>query len=242
LSLALVVTFLTVLTPVVHAQGQPADPPMVFTYRDTDGQGTLSLQDLGPDEATGGRQVKVLLQQQGVSFLGSGITLQLESGSPFTTLITFSLASPWGVSYYFQGKIISGITVSGQGTYHRTGYPESKDSWNIVLGGPQPQSSGIRGVAMAGPIYPVEQPGVPNTRPLPNALITVQPPNGGPEIARQRTDANGRFQIGLPAGTYRLVPLPPEPGAVLPYANPRMVSVPAGQYVELVINYDTGIR
>jgi hypothetical protein len=215
---------------------------MVFTYRDTDGPGSLSLQDLGPDESTGGRQVKVLLQQQGVNFLGSGITLQLESGSPFTTLITLSLASPWGVSYYFQGKIISGITVSGQGTYHRTGYPESKDSWNIVLGGPQPQPSGIRGVAMAGPIFPVEQPGVPNTRPLPNALITVQPGGGGPEIARQRTDANGRFQIGLPAGTYQIVPLPPDPGAVLPYGSPQMVTVPSGRYVDLVIQYDTGIR
>ena len=69
--------------------------------------------------------------------------------------------------------------------------------------------SGIQGVAVAGPIMPVERPGVKNTRPLAGAIITVQPAGGGREIARQAADAQGRFVIALPPGKYRVVPLPP---------------------------------
>jgi len=45
------------------------------------------------------------------------------------------LVSPSGRSYFFQGTTISGITFSGQGTYHRVGFPQQKYEWNIVLGG-----------------------------------------------------------------------------------------------------------
>jgi hypothetical protein len=216
-------------------------PPTVFRYHDADGDGVFSLYDLGPDSATGGRQIKVTLTQNGVTYQGSGITLQLSAQLPVPTLISFALVDPGGTSYQFQGKLTSGITLSGQGTYNLVLMPQQKSSWSIVLGGVTP-GSGIQGVAMAGPLSPVERPGVPNSAPLPFAIITVQPAGGGPEITRQQADGNGRFQIALSPGTYLIVPLPPQPGAVFPRGQSQTVTVPPGQYVELVIQYDTGIR
>jgi len=238
LALAMVLALAATVTPAAQAQTQPT----LFHYHDADGDGSLSLLDLGPDPATGGHQMKVSLSQNGVTYLGSGITLQLSTQLPIPTLISFSLVSPQGASYQFQGKLISGITLSGQGTYNLTVVPERKASWSIVLGGAVPGTSGIRGVAMEGPISPVERPGVPNTRPLPYAIITVKPASGGAEIARQQANANGRFQIALPPGTYLIVPLPPQPGSFFPRGMPQTVTVPPGVFVNLTVQYDTGIR
>src|SRR6185437_3658969 len=95
------------MTPQVMAQ--PASgQPMSFSYHDVDGNGRLTLADVGADAATGGRQIKVTIVQNGVTYQGSGILLQLEDHMPFTTLITFGLVSPGGLSYFFQGKMISG--------------------------------------------------------------------------------------------------------------------------------------
>lgn len=242
--LALGLGMLALLTPRLHAVEQPAVPsttPTTFTYRDADGVGRLDVLDLGPDAATGGRQIKVSLVQNGTSFSGSGITLPLDTHSPFPTLIAFALIGPNGASYFFQGKTISGITLSGQGTYHPTTAPENNTEWSIVLGGGG-GGAGIQGTAIEGPIAPVERPGIPNTRPLPGAIITVQPAGGGPEIARQTADASGQFRIALNPGTYRVVPLPPQAGAIFPRGIPQTVTVPAGQFVSITVNYDTGIR
>jgi Prealbumin-like fold domain len=248
--LALAAVMLALTAPAGRAQGQPnlpsvaPVPPTTFTYRDADGPGRLDLFDLGPDDATGGRRIKISLTQNGVNYIGSGITLPLDTRLPLPTLIAFSLVSPGGPSYFFQGKTISGITLSGQGTYHQTGFPENSATWSIVLGGGGGGggTSGIQGIAVEGPISPVERPGVPNTRPLAGAIITVQPAGGGQEIARQATDANGQFQIALNPGTYLIVPLPPQPGAFLPRGTPQTVTVPAGAFVNVTVQYDTGIR
>lgn len=244
--LAVSALMLAVIGPAVRAQGQPAIPSVpttTFTYQDSDGPGRLDLFDLGPDDATGGRQIKINLSQNGVSYGGSGITFPLMATSPFTTLISFAIVSPAGMSYFFQGKLTSGITLSGQGTYHPVGMPESSAAWSIVLGGGGGVgASGIQGVAIEGPITPVERPGVPNTRPLAYAIITVQPAGGGAEIARQQADASGQFQIALNPGTYLIVPLPPQPGSFYPRGIPQTVTVPAGQFVNVTAQYDTGIR
>src|SRR5260370_14506394 len=107
--LALAMAMLTFLAPALRAQGQPNLPsgvPESFTYRDAEGPGRLDLFDLGPDDATGGRRIKINLSQNAVGYSGAGITLPLQSTPPFTTLITFALLSPGGVSYFFQGKLI----------------------------------------------------------------------------------------------------------------------------------------
>jgi hypothetical protein len=102
--------------------------------------------------------------------------------------------------------------------------------------------SGIDGVAMVGPIFPVDRPGVPNTRPLAGAVISVEPANGGPELTRVVADKNGRFHIDLAPGTYRLIPLPPQPGEALPRGTPLTVVVKPGDDTDVTVNYDSGIR
>ena len=122
------------------------------------------------------------------------------------------------------------------------------------------EKSGIRGVAMAGPVRPVDRFGdPPNERPLAGAVITIQPDGGGKEITRKRADEKGRFEIALAPGTYLLVPLAPwandeappqEPqdndlkgdAVMLPRGTPQTVFVQAGDFTEVTVDYDTGIR
>jgi hypothetical protein len=244
LAVGLIAALLSLAPPAVLAQ--PTNPPTTFTYHDAQGDGRFSLYDAGVDEVTGGRQIKVSLTQNNLSYYGSGFTLPLQTNMPFKTLISFTMVSfRTGISFHFEGNTISGITFSGQGTYHRAGVPEQKATWSIVLGGGGGGIAGpsaIRGVAMAGPIFPIERPGIPNTRPLPGAIITIQPAGGGPEITRATADQDGRFQIPIAPGTYLIVPLPPDPNAVLPRGTPQTVVVNAGGFTDVTVQYDTGIR
>jgi len=90
-------------------------------------------------------------------------------------------------------------------------------------------------------VSPVERPGVPNTRPLPGAIITVRPARGGEEITRLHADPNGRFEIALEPGTYLILPLPPQANASLPRGK-ATVEVPVNRFVEVMVKYDSGIR
>lgn len=241
--LSLALAMLVAALPFRIARAEPTlSPPLFFTYHSSQGPGVLSLQEIGPDQTTGGQQIVAVLTQNGCCYSGSGITVPLEQTPPYRTRITFSLAKLRSPSLVFEGELISGITLSGEGTYHRDGRPEKTVGWSIVLGGGPAASSGIRGVAMAGPIFPHEIPGVENRRPLANALLIVQAAEGGRELVRQRTDANGRFQIPLPPGAYRVVPLPPERKALMPFAAPFQVAVRQGEFAELVIDYQTGLK
>ena len=103
-------------------------------------------------------------------------------------------------------------------------------------------SSGVKGMAVEGPLTPVQQPGVPSTKPLAGAIITIQPDGGGTEIARTTADGQGSFQIALAPGTYRLVPLPPQPGIPFPIGSPQTITVTTGVFLIVTVNYDTGIR
>jgi hypothetical protein len=107
---------------------------------------------------------------------------------------------------------------------------------------PPATKTGVEGVAMVGPVFPVVRPGDPDSRPLPLALITVRPAGGGREIARVRADGAGRFRLLLKPGTYLIVPLPPTPGQFLPRGTPVTVAVPADGFVHVVVSYDSGIR
>ncbi len=103
-------------------------------------------------------------------------------------------------------------------------------------------TSGIEGVALVGPISPVDRPGVSNTAPLAGAVISIQRPNSGVEVARVVADQQGRFQINLPPGTYRLVPLPPQSGALYPRGIPQTVTLAPGEMTQVTVMYDSGIR
>jgi uncharacterized delta-60 repeat protein len=101
---------------------------------------------------------------------------------------------------------------------------------------------GIAGIAMVGPINPISHKGVPNSRPLPGAIISIQHVGGGPEVAHVVADQQGRFRINLPPGRYRLVPLPPKPGEWFPHGTPQIVVVgPGSGWTEVTVSYFSGI-
>jgi hypothetical protein len=105
------------------------------------------------------------------------------------------------------------------------------------------EKSGISGVVLMRPISPVSRLGDPDSRPLPNAILVVEPAGGGGQITRHNADADGRFQIGLTPGTYQIVALAPQPTRTMPGGGkPTTVTVLPGHWVEVMLYYDTGIR
>ena len=97
---------------------------------------------------------------------------------------------------------------------------------------------GIRGTATLR-----LNPGIPGPppiiSPLPDAVISVQPAEGGAEISRTIADINGEFEIRLPAGTYSIVPLLPNPNnsPVTALPSPQTVIVQANQFTIVNLEY-----
>ncbi len=109
--------------------------------------------------------------------------------------------------------------------------------------GPAPTAtgSGIAGEVVRGPLCPI----APHGQPCPDqpvaATIVLQDRDGQRELLTVRSGDDGRFRVDLAPGEYRLVPVPPQPGAP-PYAEPQVVTVHPAQYTPVTIKYDTGIR
>ncbi|MCX5975432.1 MAG: S-layer homology domain-containing protein [Coprothermobacterota bacterium] len=100
-------------------------------------------------------------------------------------------------------------------------------------------ASGISGAITLGPIQPVSKPGEVNEEPY-QATVAVRDEAGIREITRFTSDPKGAFQQVLPPGTYQLFPLPG--GSPFPQAGAQAVTVLPGQFTEVKIQYDTGIR
>lgn len=100
-------------------------------------------------------------------------------------------------------------------------------------------SSGVSGVAQlttrGGPALPGGTSGT--TRPLPNAVITVQPQGGGAEITRALTGPNGEFRIALKPGTYKVVPLVSATAVSGTTAQSQDVTVSAGGDTTITVQY-----
>ena len=105
-----------------------------------------------------------------------------------------------------------------------------------LLGPGAPQ--GIEGVALLGPLCPVQT----EENPCPDrpyeAWVQVLS-TAGRLVTRFRTGDDGRFRIGLRPGHYILAP---ESGDPFPAAREQAVDVAHGLYTEIVISFDTGIR
>jgi predicted small lipoprotein YifL len=110
------------------------------------------------------------------------------------------------------------------------------------VGGPTSvPDSGIRGLVTLGPTCPVQTENDP--QPCSTTYAATL------EIHDQATDklvttvtsgADGRFEVRLPPGTYRIVPQVAE---VLPIAAPLdNVVVAAGRFTEVQVDFDSGIR
>jgi hypothetical protein len=102
--------------------------------------------------------------------------------------------------------------------------------------------SGIRGTVILGPTCPTgSEPGandpVPCLTPYVAQLVILDDDNN--VAARVTSDAAGYFEVELAPGDYTVTGLGGNP---YPIAQPVAVLVQAGEYVEIQINYDTGIR
>jgi hypothetical protein len=111
---------------------------------------------------------------------------------------------------------------------------------------PPPEASdeaGIAGVVMVGPQCPAvnaDSSADCADKPL-AATVVVRRTSCGCEYTRFTSAADGTFRVVLLPGSYRLDPLPA--GDVgLPAAPSQSVEVVAGQFVDITIRYDTGIR
>ncbi len=99
-------------------------------------------------------------------------------------------------------------------------------------------ASGVHLTATLGPTCPGPQrPGQICTRPYQGEFVVTN--NAGTEVARVTTDQNGKATIDLPPGDYTIAL---EVAGKLPRSAPTTVTVLAGQYVEVNIELDTGIR
>ena len=63
--------------------------------------------------------------------------------------------------------------------------------------------------------------------------------HAGAEVARAATDRNGQARIDLPPGEYSLSP---QIDGRFPVGGQITATVPAGQYVEVSVELDSGIR
>lgn len=97
---------------------------------------------------------------------------------------------------------------------------------------------GIAGVALRGPVCPVVVDDEACADQPHQAWIDLRDETGR-RITRVRTDADGRFRVGLVPGRYLLLP---ESGDPFPHASARAVEVEQGVFTDVTIHFDTGIR
>jgi hypothetical protein len=106
-----------------------------------------------------------------------------------------------------------------------------------------PPPSGIRGLVLLGPTCPVEaSPGENAPEPCltPYAAELVVLDSENVKVATIMSGSDGRFTVDVAPGEY--VVAPKSGTDSYPIANPVSVTVVSGQYAEIQINYDTGIR
>lgn len=106
-----------------------------------------------------------------------------------------------------------------------------------------PPPSGIKGTVLLGPTCAIEaSPGENNPVPCVTAYAAtlVVLDNEGVKVATVTSGDDGKFQVDLVPGDYVVTP---ESGTdSYPIAQPQSVTVSAGIYTEIEVNYDTGIR
>lgn len=121
-------------------------------------------------------------------------------------------------------------TPSGTLEYHTD---ESGERFRLVS-----SPSGIEGRAVAGPTCPVEVEGT--ECPDQPVQITLTLSNAeGQLVAEFQTDEKGQFRIPAAPGTYTLATL--DQGS-LPMTAAQEVRVSPGEYTEVLLELDTGIR
>jgi hypothetical protein len=101
-------------------------------------------------------------------------------------------------------------------------------------------ASGVQGTVVLWPTSPVERAGHPAEKPV-AATIDVTS-SSGEIVAKGHSDESGKFCITLAPGTYVLTPQPLRPGSLTPRARSQTIVVKAGEFTQVRLVYDTGIR
>ena len=104
-----------------------------------------------------------------------------------------------------------------------------------------PLTSGIEGQVLIGPMCPVVQEGTPCPDQPYQATIAVWNAERTNKVRTFETDSEGRFRVPLTPGEYYIDPQPPDTGGP-PTPIPQSVTVPAGRFAQITIEYDSGIR
>lgn len=105
---------------------------------------------------------------------------------------------------------------------------------------PAPSGTGVQGVVQSGPTCPVERISSP-CPPRPLAATVVVRDAAGHEVARTTSGADGHFKVNVAPGTYTVVGLSIN-SSMLPRPIPTTVTVTAGSYASVNVEYDSGIR
>jgi hypothetical protein len=97
--------------------------------------------------------------------------------------------------------------------------------------------SGLKGVVLIDPAFPVCRVGVPCTKPARYVTLTFS--LRGRVVASTRTGADGSYRVTLKPGTYAVAVPKQRPGSGL---LPRRVAVRSGLYRRVVFKLDIGIQ
>jgi len=100
-------------------------------------------------------------------------------------------------------------------------------------------TSGIEGQVLLGPMTAVVTQNSKPDQPY-QATINVLD-STRKEITQIETDKEGRFKIPLEPGSYILSPVAPNP-LLPPTPEEKRVSVKEGEYFQVIVRFDTGIR
>lgn len=99
--------------------------------------------------------------------------------------------------------------------------------------------NGIEGTVTIGPTCPVQRLGDPSCDDRPyQGIIHVSGTNKN-QVAKIQADINGKFKLELEPGNYTLEP---QVFSVYPRASNQDVTVVAGAFTTVNIQYDSGIR
>jgi hypothetical protein len=141
----------------------PVNQPVTFRYTDAQGMGSITFVDLGPDQTTGFDLLRVNITQNGTSFNGSGIATVIPGAPrPLTDLVAFTVVSPNGVAYFFEGMMGLGVEFQGSGTFHPVSDPTQIETWGLLFTpgtpGPPPTTLSLSIDRGCGSGYPINGP------------------------------------------------------------------------------------
>ncbi len=112
--------------------------------------------------------------------------------------------------------------------------------WLAACASATAAQSGITGQVTIGPTCPGPvRPGDTACADKPYQATFSVLSDKGKEVSRFQTDADGRFRVNLAPGSYTLHPVQKN---VFPIAPDQSVTVVAGQYTEVQIMFDSGMR